>query len=149
MQSQNFTTCFTVEQSPAAVFDAINDVRGWWTGEIEGESKEVGDEFSYRYPGYHYSKQRIAVLVPDTKVVWHVIDSRLEGPKDPSEWTGTEITFEIGATEGGTEVRFSHLGLVPEVECFVSCSSGWSFFVHESLRRLITTGEGPTLPPWT
>jgi len=148
MQSQNFTTSFTVEQSPAEVYDAINNVRGWWTGVIDGETKQVGDEFSYRYPGFHYSKQEIVELVPGTKVVWRVTDSRLEGPENASEWTGTEIIFEITANDDGTEVRFAHRGLVPEFECFESCSSGWGFFVNGSLRRLITTGEGPTQPPW-
>jgi uncharacterized protein YndB with AHSA1/START domain len=148
MQSQNFTNTFTVEQTPAEVFDAINNVRGWWTGEIEGDTNEVGDEFSYRYPGAHYSKQKIAALVPGKTVVWHVIDAHLEGPEDPSEWTGTDITFEITSKQDGTEVRFSHLGLVPEFECFDSCSSAWGFFVNGSLKRLITTGEGPAKPPW-
>ncbi len=148
MQSQNFTSAFTVEQTPAEVFDAINNVRGWWTGEIEGDAGEVGDEFSYRYPGAHYSKQRITELVSGKKVVWHVVGSHLKGPEDPSEWTGTNITFEITSKEDGTEVRFSHLGLVPEFECFDSCSSAWGFFVNGSLKRLITTGEGPTPPPW-
>jgi len=58
------------------------------------------------------------------------------------------MTFDITAREDGTEVRFAHRGLVPEFECFESCSSGWGFFVNGSLRRLITTGEGPTQPPW-
>jgi hypothetical protein len=115
---------------------------------IDGESKQVGDEFSYRYPGFHYSKQEIVELVPGTKVVWRVTDSRLEGPENASEWTGTEIIFEITANDDGTEVRFAHRGLVPEFECFESCSSGWGFFVNGSLRRLITTGEGPAQPPW-
>ena len=148
MPSQNFTSAFTVVQNPSEVFDAINNVRGWWTGEIEGDAAKLGDEFSYRYPGFHYSKQKVTELVPGRRVVWHVIDAQLEGPEDPSEWTGTDITFDIASNHGGTEVRFAHLGLVPEFECFESCSSGWGFFVNGSLRRLITTGEGPTQPPW-
>jgi uncharacterized protein YndB with AHSA1/START domain len=148
MPSQNFTSTFTVEQTPAEVFDAINDVRSWWTGEIEGDTKTVGDEFTYRYPKAHFSKQTIAELVPGEKVVWHVTDSYLEGTKDPSEWTGTTIIFEITSKPEGTEVRFSHLGLVPEFECFNSCSSAWGFYVNGSLQSLITTGKGPAKPPW-
>ncbi len=148
MPSQNFTSTFTVEQTPAEVFDAINDVRGWWTGEIEGGTDKVGDVFTYRYPKAHYSKQEITELVPGQMVVWHVTDSHLEGTQDPSEWTGTDITFEIASKQDGTEVRFSHLGLVPEFECFNSCSNAWGFFVNGSLQRLITTGEGPAKPPW-
>ncbi len=82
------------------------------------------------------------------KVVWHVVDAHLEGPEDPNEWTGTEISFEITRMEDGTEVRFSHLGLVPDFECFDACSSAWGFYVNGSLKRLITTGEGPAKPPW-
>jgi uncharacterized protein YndB with AHSA1/START domain len=148
MQSQNFTSTFTVDQSPEEVFTAITDVARWWTGEIEGEADEVGDEFSYRYPGAHYSKQKIVELVHGKTIVWHVVDSHLEGPEDPSEWTGTDISFEITPKEDGTEVRFSHLGLVPDFECFDACSSAWGFYVNGSLKRLITTGEGPTPPPW-
>jgi hypothetical protein len=149
MQSQNFTSAFTVQQTPAEVFDAIKNVRGWWTGEIEGDVDEVGHEFSYRYPGFHYSKQKIVELVPGQKVVWLVVDAHLEGPEDPNEWTGTHITFEITPKRDETEVRFSHLGLVPEFECFDSCSSAWGFYVNASLKRLITTGEGPAKPPWS
>jgi len=123
MQSPSFTSTFTVEQTPADVFDAINNVRGWWTGEIEGESQSLGDEFSYRYPGAHYSKQEISELVPGERVVWRVVDARLEGLQDPGEWTGTDIIFDIATTDDGTEVRFSHVGLVPDFECFDGCSS--------------------------
>jgi hypothetical protein len=148
MQSQNFTSTFTVDQAPAEVFDAIKNVRGWWTGEIEGESDAVGDEFSYRYPGAHYSKQKVVELVAGEKVVWHVVDSHLDGPEDPNEWTGTDIAFEITLKEDGTLVNFTHVGLVPAYECFDSCSSAWGFFINGSLKRLITTDEGPTPPPW-
>ena len=148
MDSQNFTSTFTVEQSPEEVFAAIVDVPRWWTGDVEGSTDTIGDEFTYRYPGFHYSKQKIAELIPGKKVVWHVVDAHLEGPEDPNEWTGTEISFEITRMEDGTEVRFSHLGLVPDFECFDACSSAWGFYVNGSLKRLITTGEGPAKPPW-
>ena len=147
-QSQNFASTFTVDQSPEQVFGAIVDVPRWWTGEVKGSTHTLGDEFTYRYPGAHYSKQKIAELIPGKKVVWHVVDAHLEGPEDPNEWTGTEISFEITRMEDETEVRFSHVGLVPDFECFDACSSGWGFYVNASLKRLITTGEGPAKPPW-
>ena len=148
MNSQNFTSAFSVEQTPEEAFAAINNVRGWWTGDVEGSTDQVGDEFTYRYPDAHYSKQRITELVPGQRVVWRVVDSHLAGPEDPNEWTGTQITFEISVKDGQTEVRFAHQGLVPEFECFDSCSSAWGFYVNGSLRRLITTGQGPATPPW-
>ena len=150
MKSQNFTTAFTVDQTPAEAFAAINNVRGCWTGKpgIEGSTDKLGDEFTYRYPGAHYSKQKVTELVPGQKVVWRVVDSDLVGPEDPSEWTGTEITFDLSRNGSKTEVRFAHTGLVPEFECFDACSSAWGFYINGSLRRLISTGEGPAVPPW-
>jgi uncharacterized protein YndB with AHSA1/START domain len=148
MDTQNFSTTYTVAQSPEEVFDAIVDVPRWWTGEVEGSFGELGDEFSYRYADIHYSRQRIIELVPGKKVAWRIIDSHLKGPKDPSEWTGTEVSFEIERKDDKTEVRFTHLGLKKDFECYGSCSSAWGFYINGSLRRLITTGNGPSKPPW-
>ena len=102
MTSQNFQSAFTVPQSPDVVFEAITNPQMWWTGDIEGNLQHVGDQFSYRYGDVHYSKQEVAELVPGQKVVWRVVDSHLAGPEDPSEWTGTDITFEINEKDGQT-----------------------------------------------
>lgn len=142
--SGNFTTAFTVDQTPEEVFQAITNVRGWWTGEIEGGTDQLGDEFTYRYQDIHYSRQQITELVPDRKIVWHVVDANLSRNQDPAEWTGTDITFDIAQQDGQTEVRFTHLGLVPEFECFDSCSNAWGYLVSTNLRNLITDGAGPS-----
>ncbi len=78
-------------------------------------------------------------------MVWLVTDSRLNYTEDVNEWTGTKISFEITEKDGKTELRFSHIGLVPEIECFDSCSGAWTQLVHQSLASLITSGEGRKL----
>jgi uncharacterized protein YndB with AHSA1/START domain len=148
MTNQDFHSTFIVPQSPEEVFAAITDPRKWWTGDIEGGTDHTGDEFCYRYRDLHYSKQKVTELVPGHKVVWEVVDSQLAGPEDPGEWNGTHIIFEITSRDKQTELQFSHLGLVPDFECFDSCSNAWGFYINGSLRRLITTGEGPATPPW-
>lgn len=148
MTSQSFATSFVVDQTPAEVFAAITNVSGWWTGEIDGSAERVGDEFAYRYGDVHYSRQRVTELVPDRKVVWRVVDAKLSFTEDPAEWVGTDVTFDIARTGKQTEVRFAHVGLVPEFECFDNCSGAWNVLVNGSLRQLITTGEGPSTPPW-
>ena len=113
MTSQNFTSAFLVDQSPEEAFAAINNVRDWWSGQIEGATDELDAEFTYRYQDVHYSKQRITEFVPSKKVVWRVLDAYLNFTEDPNEWTGTEVTFEVSQQGEQTEVRFTHLGLVP------------------------------------
>ena len=142
MNDENLTTSFTVDQTPEEVFAAINDVRGWWSGEIEGVTDTLDEEFSYRYQDIHYSKQKITALVPGEKVVWHVVDGYLNFTEDTTEWTGTDIEFVISRQGDHTEVCFTHRGLQPRSECFDSCSSAWGFYINDSLRKLITTGRG-------
>src|ERR1700719_1880092 len=118
MNDQDFTTTFTVDQTPEEAFAAINNVRGWWSGEIEGRTDKLGEEFTYRYKDVHYSKQKITELIPGKKVVWLVLDSYLKFTSEKAEWNGTQVTFEVSKKSNKTEVRFTHVGLVPESECF-------------------------------
>jgi uncharacterized protein YndB with AHSA1/START domain len=147
MSDQSYTTTFSVDRAPDEVFDAINNVRGWWSEEVEGRTDQVGSEFRYR--GHdeantleHRSTIRVEELVPGRRIVWRVLDNSMNFIEDPSEWNDTEIRFELSEKDDTTEVRFTHAGLVPEFECFDVCSNAWAFFIGASLRSLITTGEG-------
>jgi hypothetical protein len=143
MRAQDFTTTFTVDQTADELFAAITNVRGWWSGSpgVEGRTHKVGNEFTYRYHPHHYSKQKIIELIDGKKVVWRVLDSKLNFIEDESEWTGTEIIFEISQRGEKTEVRFTHIGLTPAIECFDACSDAWSSYVKGGLRNLINRGS--------
>lgn len=146
MQNQNFTTTILVDQTPKEVFDAINNVRGWWSEEIEGCTEKLNDEFNYHYKDVHISKMKLIEVVPNEKVVWRVVNNHFNFTKDKSEWTGTTISFEISKQGKKTKLLFTHLGLVPEYECFDVCSEGWSNYINNSLRSLIMTGKGQPNP---
>ncbi len=139
---QDLTVSFTVDQTPEEVFAAINNVRGWWSGEIDGDTDKAGAEFTYRYKDIHYSKHRITEFVPGKRVVWLVLDGYLNFTENKTEWTGTEITFDISRLGDKTEVRFTHVGLIPESECFGACSNAWGSYINGSLKSLIATGQG-------
>ena len=142
MKTKDYTTSFTVDQSPEEVFDAINNVRGWWSEEIDGSTDKPGAEFKFHYKDLHRSTQKITELVPGKKVVWHASDSQINFVKDKTEWKGTDIVFEISKKDGKTALRFTHVGLVPAIECYGGCSGAWGFLINESLRSLITAGKG-------
>jgi uncharacterized protein YndB with AHSA1/START domain len=141
MKNQGFTTAFTVNQSPEEVFKAINNVAGWWSGEVNGRTDKLGAEFTYRYKDAHKSTQRVTELVPGRKVVWHVTDADLTFVSNRTEWIGTDIVFEITRKGGKTELRFTHVGLVPAFECYGGCSGAWGQLVAGNLQKLITTGK--------
>jgi hypothetical protein len=142
MKKKDFTTTFSVDQSPEEVFDAINNVRGWWSEEIGGSTDKLGAEFKFHHKDLHRSTQKITEFVPGKKVIWHVSEARLNFVKNKTEWNGTEVVFEITKKNGKTELRFTHVGLVPAFECYGDCSGAWGFYINDSLRGLITTGKG-------
>jgi uncharacterized protein YndB with AHSA1/START domain len=119
------------------VFAAINNVRAWWSGTIDGSTDKLGDEFTYRYEDLHYSKHRITELVPGHRVVWAVIESSLNFVDNKHEWDGTTITFDITPRDGKTEVRFTHVGLVPRDQCYGACSNAWGSYINTRLRNWI------------
>jgi len=146
MSDKDFTATISVDQTPEAAFDAINNVRGWWSENITGGTDKLGDEFTYRYKDVHSCKLKIAELITPNKVVWHVLDNRFNFTKGKNEWKGTDIVFEVLKKGHMAEIRFTHRGLVPEYECFVVCSNAWGSYLNGSLRSLITTGKGRPNP---
>ena len=142
MSKQDFTTSITVRKSPEEVFAAVNNVRGWWSEEIEGDTDRLGAEFKFHYQDHHYSTHKITEFAPGKKVVWHTTVARINFVKDKTEWNGTDVVFDITRKGDMTELRFTHIGLAPALECYGDCSDAWSFYIEESLRRLIATGEG-------
>jgi len=142
MNHQSFTTTFLVDQSPKEVFDSVTNVRGWWSEEIEGDTDKLNDEFTYQYGAAHRCKMRLIEVVPNEKVVWLVLDNYFNFTKDKSEWKDTKISFEISKKDRKTQLRFTHIGLVPAYECFDVCSNAWTDYINESLRNLITDGQG-------
>lgn len=146
MTRTDFTTTILVDQSPKEVFDAINNVRGWWSEEIEGETDKLNAEFKYHFKDVHICKMKITELVPGKKVVWLVLYNYFNFIKDQSEWKNTKVIFEISEEDGKTKIVFTHEGLVPDYECYQICFDAWTNYIENSLRNLIETGKGEPNP---
>lgn len=142
MSTADFTTTILVAQTPKQAFDAINNVRGWWSEEIEGNTAKLNSEFKYHYQNVHRCQMKIIESVPGKKVVWLVMDNYFNFIKDNSEWKGTKVIFEISEKDGQTAIVFTHAGLVPQYECYEVCRGAWTNYIQNSLRNLITTGKG-------
>jgi hypothetical protein len=142
MKKQGYQISITVDATSLEAFQCINRVSKWWTENMEGSSHKLNDEFTVRFGDIHYSKQKLVEVVPNKKVVWLVTDSKLNFTKDKQEWTNTKISFEISEKGNKTQIDFTHIGLVPEIECYDACSNAWSEYIYQSLLSLINTGKG-------
>ena len=105
MKTKDYTTSFTVDQSPEEVFDAINNVRGWWSEEIDGRTDQLGAEFKFHHKDAHRSAHKITEFVPGKKVVWQYWTARLTLSK--TRPSGTALTLSSRSPGRTTRPNFA------------------------------------------
>jgi hypothetical protein len=141
LKKQDYKTDIRVQAPAAETFQMINHVSNWWTNHFEGRSEKLHDVFTVRF-GETFITLKIVEFVPDRKIVWHVMDCYKHWLKDKKEWKNTEISWEISTEKNTTHIRFTHIGLVPGIECYTGCEKAWDFYLNESLFKLLTEGKG-------
>jgi hypothetical protein len=146
MENKNFTATFWVDQTPTTAFKAIKNFRAWWSEEIEGNTDHIDEEFLYHYKDVHLCKLKLVEMVPDKKLVYQVLENEFNFVNDKTEWVNTQLVFEISKEDRKTKVKFTHVGLVPEYECYNVCKDAWTSYIQGSLQSLITTGKGKPNP---
>lgn len=142
MKQKDFTVSILTDKRPEEVFNAVNNVRGWWQGEIVGSTESLNDEFTYRMGTVHFSKQKITEMKPNRKVAWLVTESSLSFADRKDEWTGTRVQFDISPEGNRTKLTFTHFGLVPTLQCYGNCSGAWGLLIEKSLFSFIAEGKG-------
>ncbi|MDP4149396.1 MAG: SRPBCC domain-containing protein [Bacteroidota bacterium] len=131
----------TAHVTPADAFEKIGQVDKWWATDFEGCAAGLNDVFTVHF-GETFVTFRISEVFPGKKIVWQVTDCYLHWLKDKKEWKGTEITWNVEPHGHATQITMTHVGLVPEKECYENCEKGWNFFVGESLLKLLTEQKG-------
>lgn len=139
--TNNYTFSFESTKTPQTIFEILLDIRKWWVGwfgeDINGKSKKLGDEFTfYAGDGLHITKQRLTELVPNKKIVWQIIESKLTFVEKTDEWTGTKICFEISTKGNKSKVTFTHEGLVKKFQCYNNCSGAWTQYLENLAEKL-------------
>ncbi|HEY4286500.1 MAG TPA: SRPBCC domain-containing protein [Puia sp.] len=144
MQSKNFHRTIAVNASAEEAMEKISQVNLWWHTAFSGKAGKLNDTF--RIPmgkeGISFVDFQVTEWVPNKRVVWKVTDSYLEWFKDKTEWNGTEVVFDISEKDNITQIDFTHVGLIPEVECYPVCEEGWNGHVTNSLVKFIDEGVG-------
>ena len=113
----DYSSEIRLDHTPEGVYDAVIDVRGWWSENVVGDSTTAGSEFDYAYQDVHDCRIRVTEAVPGERVEWLVLQNRFSFTEDPAEWVGTRMVFDIRPSDGGTTLTFTHVGLVEDQEC--------------------------------
>lgn len=141
MEKKDFHRTIKVSATPSEAMNKISQVDGWWAKNFTGSAEKLNDKFTVDF-GKTYVDFQVSELVPNKKVVWKVTDCNLHWIKAKKEWKGTEVVFEISNGGKNTTIEFTHLGLVPGVECYKDCEVGWNDHITKSLANFIEKGEG-------
>jgi len=141
LTEQSYCTSIVVNESAIEAYNKISRVNEWWAENFEGSAKNLGDIFSVRW-GDTFVTFKIAEAIPGKKVSWLVTDCCLPWQNDKTEWTGTEVVFEISEENNATRIDMTHVGLTPEVECFENCQTGWNHYIKKSLFKFMEEGQG-------
>ena len=141
MTTTDFSASLLVDKSSEEAFDAIANVNEWWTQSFIGSAKNCGDVFSVTF-GETFVDFKITEAIPGKKAVWLVTGCNLNWLADKKEWKDTQIVWDIKPAGDATEIVMTHVGLVPEIECFENCKKGWDFFVRESLFKFLKDKRG-------
>jgi len=141
MTAQDFQTTISANVSIAEAIAKVNRVADWWGTNVKGSAEKLHDEFTIRF-GTTWVAFKVTEVEADKKRTWAVTDCFLPWLSDKTEWTGTELVWEFSRKGNSTEVHFTHVGLVPEAECYTTCHKGWSDHIDHSLLKLLTENQG-------
>jgi hypothetical protein len=141
MKKNDFKLTITVNGSVEEALQKINQVNKWWAKKVKGTSEKLNDVFKVDF-GETFVDFQISELIPGKKVVWKVTDCNLHWIDNKKEWNGNEIVFEISSVKNKTTIDFTHIGLVPQAECYKDCEAGWTEHITDSLVKFINIGKG-------
>ena len=142
--SKDFHRSITVNVSPGEAMNKISQVNRWWKQDFSGSAQNPGDRFTVLFGDPSFVDFVVSELVQNKKLVWKVTDCYLPWFENKKEWNGTDVVFVLLEEDGKTTIDFTHIGLVPEIECYEVCEKGWNGHI-DTLGRFIDEGKGLSL----
>ncbi|HEY4784645.1 MAG TPA: SRPBCC domain-containing protein [Bacteroidales bacterium] len=141
MKNKNYHKTITANVSAEEAYEKICQVNEWWTTSFKGSAKNLNDVFSVHF-GETRVSFKVVEIIPTKKMVWLVTDCFLHWLRNKTEWTNTNIVFEISEKKNQTRIDMTHVGLVPGMECYENCEEGWNEYIGESIPKLLAKGKG-------
>lgn len=137
---ESYAKEFFVAKDPETVHHAIAvETHKWWTSKVD----ENNDLLYLRFGDTYKIIKRKELIAATIILDWEVLDAFIasETISQKNEWKGTIIKWKINKSEEGSIISFTHLGLIPDFECYEMCVKGWDFYL-DSLIQYLETGEG-------
>jgi len=141
MKQQDYNCSITANVTAKEAAKGISRVSEWWAKNFEGKVEKLNDVFTVRF-GETFVTFKLTEVVADKKIVWHVTDCYLPWLNNKTEWKDTQVVWEISEENNITQINFTHIGLVPGIECYGICIKGWDQHVKGSLSKLLTENRG-------
>jgi len=141
MKKQDFNATISVESTPKEAFEKIAQVGDWWAKKFKGKALNAGDTFTVRF-GETRVDFKITEAIPGKKIVWYVTDCYLHWLNNKTEWNDTKVVWEISEESNPTQIKMTHIGLTPDIECYEDCKVGWTGHVTRSLVNLLNENKG-------
>ena len=141
MTSKNYHRTITVNTSAEEAMKKISQVNLWWKKDFSGSAEKLNDKFTVPFGETSFVDFVVSQMITNKKVIWSVADCYLPWFNNKKEWNNTEAVFELSEENGKTKIDFTHIGLVPEVECYDVCEKGWDGHITESLVKFINEGK--------
>lgn len=142
MKHRDYSSSITTSLSPREALERISRVSQWWAKDFEGQSEKLHDVFTVRFKNGDMYNMEVTGIIPNKEIVWDVIAADQTWHDDRDEWVGTKIVWKIVSQNNKTEVGMTHVGLVPEFECFAACNQGWNYLINQSLQNLFDKNKG-------
>lgn len=140
-EKKNYHKAIMVNASPADAMKMISQVNQWWKNDFSGSAGQLNDTFRVPFGEPSFVDFVVSEFLPAKKMVWKVTDCYLPWFRDKKEWNNTEVVFQVSAENKKTKIDFTHIGLVPEVECYDVCEKGWNGHI-DNLAIFINEGRG-------
>lgn len=141
-RTDDFTAVLHLAADPGAVAELFSSAAGvsrWW-GPTEGDATPGGTLVT-SFGEHGVNAMRVLEAGP-SRVVWESVAVDGTTPTGhTSEWLGTTMEFDIVPAGSGTELRFRHAGLTPQLACWDACAAAWTYFLA-SIQACAETGTG-------
>lgn len=139
----NYSKSLFIKSPISQVYIAITSQLELWWGRVDNSYEKIGDQFSVFFDETEW-KFEITELNKNRSIAWHCIKAHhidnINGIKE--EWLNTYIKWNLYENEGNTKLEMEHIGLISDLNCYGICEAGWNFFLGESLKKFLETGQG-------